>query len=628
MINVKKTMVLSKIINFFRKTRIFPRLLCAMLVLAILPSCFITWYSYMSYTKEIQQNTEQYLSLLVKNITLQVQEHFELCQQIARSVYSDIHLMELVQQNEEPLLDIESAEYLHNKQMIEQRLYEASLSNRYIKNFQLITFNHQYQMHNRNGEPRGAMIKDIENFRKSEFFMQAIENAGYPVWFDTTQNIDLIHKDINSSSGLGGTLSMTVLVNAPYSNTPMGILMLNVDLGFFTRTLKNYSFYGTGNTVFLTNNDVLSVLNPNVNAPIFEYQSEMKEFFHQHTKGELTQQVNNRTLFICFQKVQNMDLYIAHVVDLDTLLEPAYQLRHHSFVIVLILVFCCILIAYLTALSIGQPLKTLLKSIQRFEKNWDAKRCDVSGKDELTYISQHFNQMADSTQKMADELVQSNLKQHTLELSHLKAELNALQMQIKPHFLYNTLDLIRWETIHVGKGESTASYMIDRFSALLRKSIKKNENKVRISEELEHIQAYIDVINFSRRNKIELINSIDFDSSQYSIPKLSLQPIVENAVKHAFDSHSNHPAIHLRGWLIAQNLILITVTDNGYGMKPCEIESLQNNLKHKKLHLDGIGLNNVNLRIKLVYGEEYGLDVESVLDLGTEISLRIPADAF
>lgn len=618
--------ILAKIINFFRKTGIFRRLLCIMLFLCILPSIFITWYSYISYTNEIKKNTEQYLSLLVKNISLQVQEHLELCEQLARSFYSDAAIMQLVQRNEELYTDNPGPEYLENARIIEQRLWEISLGNRYIKNFQLVTSHEQYRMRNSDGEYRGAMLRDFPAFLESGYFIQAMENDGYPVWFDTTQNISLIYRDEQSSQGIGNTLTMTVTVNAPRTHSPLGVLMLNVDSNFFTHALTNYSFYGTGNTLLLTDNDVLAVLNPNVNAPIFEYENDMKQFLSGKTKGQLTQELNGRRMFICFQKVRGMEMYIAHVVDLDTLLEPAYQLRLQCFTLVLVLIFFCILIAYLTSLSIGRPLKSLLNSIRGFEKSWDAERCEISGNDELTYISRHFNQMADSTQKMANEIVQANLKQQALELSRVKAELNALQMQINPHFLYNTLDLIRWETILAAKGESTASRMIDRFSVLLRKSIQKGETKVPISQELEHIQAYIDVVNFGRRAKVQLINSIDFDCTQFYIPKLCLQPIVENAVQHAFGRDCTHPIIHLRGWRIGDNLILITITDNGCGMSCSALQSLEEGLKQKKLDLDGIGLNNVNLRLKLIYGDEYGISIESIPDTGTEISVRLPPD--
>lgn len=618
--------IFSKIINFFRKTGIFQRLLCAMLILCILPSTLIAGYSYMSYTNEIEKNTEQILSLLVKNISSQMQEHLELCEQFARSFYSDVSIMGLVQRNEELYTENPSQEYLENAQIIEQRLWEISQGNRYIINFQLITEHGQYRMRNGNGERYGAMVRDLPAFLKSSYFVQALENKGYPVWFDTTQNISLIHRNEQSSSGIGNTLTMTVAVNAPGTHTPLGVLMLNVKSNFFTDALTKYSFYGTGNTLLLSDTNILAVLNPNVNAPVFEFESQTKQFLSGKTKGQFTQELNGHRMFIYFQKVRGMELYIAHVVDLNTLLDPVYQLCLQSFTLVLVLIFFCAFIAYLISLSIGYPLKALLNSIRGFEKGLDAERCEISGNDELTYISKRFNQMADSIQKMAEEVLQSNLKQQTLELSQLKAELNALQMQINPHFLYNTLDLIRWETIVAAQGESTASRMIDSFSALLRKSIKKDESKVPIGEEVEHIQAYIDVVNFGRRSKVQLINSIDFNYTQFYIPQLCLQPIVENAIRHAFGRDCTHPIIHLRGWLIQKNLILITITDNGCGMTVETLYALQDDLKQKKLNLEGIGLNNVNLRFKLIYGDEYGIEIESLPDIGTEISIRFPPD--
>lgn len=262
--------------------------------------------------------------------------------------------------------------------------------------------------------------------------------------------------------------------------------------------------------------------------------------------------------------------------------------------------------------------------MERFGHNEFQERCTVDGRDELTVVSSGFNQMAEDTERMVDEIVTANLRQKTLELSKATAELNALQMQIRPHFLYNTLDLIRWEMIRIVGDESSASRMLDSFCQLMRMSIKKGEELVSVASELEHAQVYLDVVNFRNTEKIQLLTSIEFDTDAFLIPKLTLQPLIENTVIHGFKKHIRPPVVHIRGWRI-KNMLMITITDNGRGMPSDELETLRRNLSAGEvLEESSIGLRNVNQRFKLRYGDSYGVSVESVQDMGTEITLRLP----
>ncbi len=625
---------MSNIIEFFRKVNILPRLAYTMLCLSIIPTLFITWFSYFHYASEIKTNTEQYLSLLVKNISTQIQERLENYENIVRAFYLDPYIMNLVYENDTLSNNLSFSptdiHYMENKKEIQKRLWELSLSNRYISNFELITDTDQYTMETSDGYARGGMLKDPTAFRNSDFYTKAIENEGYPVWFETTANTNLIHSYIAQKNNIGDTFTLTTAIYPPNQKHegPLGVLMMNIDLHFLTHSLTNFTFYGTGNTVLTNDASILTALNPNVNAPSLRYDKTMQDIFQKKHSGEITQDVDGRTMYISFKKIRGLNLYVAHVVDLNNLLAPAYKIRNLCLKLVIFLIMICLLIAYLTTLSISVPLHSLLDNIKSFQHNWNAKRCSVSGHDELTRISNHFNEMADSTQKMSDAIVQGHLNRQALELSRTKAELNALQMQINPHFLYNTLDLIRWETIRIGNGENDASRMIDCFTSLLRKSIKKNNDKVKISEELEHAQVYLEVVNYCRNNKIELVSSLNFDSEKYIIPKLSFQPLIENAVNHGFLKGAICPMIHLRGWILQNKIILITVTDNGKGMDADSLEQLRKTLDEKELHSESIGLRNVNQRFKLCYGEEFGVTIDSVPNIGTEISLRLPIETF
>lgn len=622
---------IDNVVNGFRKISILSRLICVMLCLSILPALFITWFNYFHYVAEIKSNTEQYLSLLVKNVSGQIQERLENYEYILRSFYSDSALVSIVAENETLARDPSAeaqAEFSENSHQIQKALSTLCGANRYIINLELITDTQEYLCIDSTGNNCGAMLRDAVSFRQSDYYQGALDNHGYPIWIDTTANRDLIQKFCGSTSGIGNTFTvMTAIYPPKEKDKPIGVLMMNIDFSFLSHSLTNYAFYGVGNTVLITDH-VVTAFNPNTDAPSLVFDESMQELFQQMEHGEITKNIGGKNLFISFQKSRILDLYIAHIVDMDNLLSHAYKIRQLCMYILIALILVCVLVAYLTTLSLSVPLRELLDNIKAFEHSWSAKRCHVSGHDELTTISNYFNAMADSTQKMSEEIVQERLRQQTLELSRAHAELNALQMQIDPHFLYNTLDLIRWETIRIGGGENDASRMIEQFTTLLRKSIKKGENNVPISAEIEHIKAYLNVINFGRNDKIELISSFDFDPQNYLMPKLSLQPLAENAVRHGLQKGVIYPTIRLRGRLLPDQTIVITMTDNGKGMDAETLAQLKEKISANVPVSESIGLRNVNQRFLLCYGEKYGLQIDSVPNMGTDITLRLPAEPY
>lgn len=617
----------NRISGFFRKVRIFPRLFFVMLLLAILPTIFITYVSFRDYVAEIEHNTEHFISLLVGNVSVQIKERLESYEQSARAFYSDPEILRLLQQNagyaQQPGFEADEA-YLENKRQVERRLFEMTTNSKYVLNLEFVTGYDQYYMRNSAGEQRGCTLHDLPGYLNSPYYKKTLLEQGYPCWFDTTQVDDLIYKYDYSTHGIRDTLTMTVAVYTPGARELLGVLMYNLDTRFLTQSLTNYAFYGTGNTFLLGRETVIGALNPNLNAPTFSDGSDLQTRVLAGIEGSFTQPEGGRNLFVSYKKSPKLDLYVVHIVDVDTLLAPAHAIRDRCLLLVGVLLLLCVALAHWTARSISDPLHSLVKSMARFGRNEFQERCEVSGSDELTAVSEGFNQMAQDTERLVGEIVDSNLRQKTLELSKTTAELNALQMQIHPHFIYNTLDLIRWEMIRQVGGESSASRMVDSLCRLMRMSIKKGSEFVPVAAELEHAQVYMEVMNFRTTEKVKLETTVEFDTGAFYMPKLTLQPLLENAVVHGFKKHAAAPVVHIRGWKI-KDMLMLTVTDNGKGMTADELEALRSSFSGSELLQNSIGLRNVNQRFKLHYGDAYGVSVESVPGMGTEITIRLPA---
>ena len=244
---------------------------------------------------------------------------------------------------------------------------------------------------------------------------------------------------------------------------------------------------------------------------------------------------------------------------------------------------------------------------------------------------------ADRIDPVLLEQIQNVLKEFlnlgsTQEIIRNQTNLVALQNQINPHFLYNTLDVIRSEAII--EGATNASDMIETLSRLFRYGISMKEDLVTVAAELKNVQDYfrIQQYRFMDRYLLRIENPEQIRGEDFLIPKLTLQPLVENAILHAFQAQSTPGTITIR-LERTDGVVKITVSDDGCGMELDALCALRERLKeesqgaYKKLEKDttGIALENINKRIKLFFGEDYGLHVYSLPLAGTDIVITLPA---
>lgn len=226
---------------------------------------------------------------------------------------------------------------------------------------------------------------------------------------------------------------------------------------------------------------------------------------------------------------------------------------------------------------------------------------------------------------------------YAIELLKNQAELNALQSQINPHFLYNTIDAIRSQVLIAG--ESEVADILENLSNFFRYSIGSSTTLISIREELGSIDGYIKIMQFRFPQKFTLIKRIDIDDDlimDYQIPKLTLQPLIENAITHGLEMKPGSGIITLRLSRTSKYLQL-SVEDNGIGIDPATLDKLNHKLANQstnqvmenragRKNKTGIGLVNVNHRIKLIFGQDYGLNVTSIKNKSSCINILLPIE--
>ena len=264
---------------------------------------------------------------------------------------------------------------------------------------------------------------------------------------------------------------------------------------------------------------------------------------------------------------------------------------------------------------VANPIKQLERSVRELERNNLDARIPQSGTYEIRHLAKTLQSMADNMRQLMDDIV---IEQE----SKRKSEMDALQSQINPHFLYNTLDSIVW--MIENERYDGAITMVTALARLFRISLSKGKNIITVEQELQHVENYLIIQKVRYKNKF--IYNIEAEKSvlHCAVIKLSVQPLVENSIYHGLEFMDGDGEISIRAYQRDTNLV-IEVEDNGPGMTKEQIKALVNGSgEPKRTRGSGIGFHNVEERIQLYFGNAYGLEVESEPDEGTLVRARLP----
>ncbi|WP_176444758.1 sensor histidine kinase [Paenibacillus herberti] len=302
----------------------------------------------------------------------------------------------------------------------------------------------------------------------------------------------------------------------------------------------------------------------------------------------------------------------------DQLYASINQFRKSTILTVIQTIFICLIASYFISRSIAGPIQKLKKLMKQFGSGDFNPYFEIRRKDEIGALGVGFNQMV----KRIKELVQLVYEEQN---EKRKAEVAALQSQINPHFLYNTLESIN--SLARKNKEPEISKMIVMLGKLLRMSISTYDDLVRIETELEYVRYYLEIHKFRLQRPIDYEIKIDAEIRELYTVKWILQPIIENAIIHGLDRKQHGGNIKITSWSDDDD-IYIQITDQGVGVSYEKLQMMRYDLQHHADHLTKVerkvGLYNVQSRIQLHFGRNYGLYLDSVLNEGMKVTVKIP----
>lgn len=594
--------MLKKLAAFltFNSVSLKIRLLLYFLFLVILPTSII---SITIYNESYRTITENISAAVQKNLnmveTLFVNKFAEM-DSLADSIYMNPEMTELLSA-ERPVDQIAVVNELTNLDKIIDGYSMPGADNRsYIPKLYMLD-RPEYQLYN-----FSRNISTISEIEKKDWYAALPFKARYTV-------VGLRTDD--SSSGAAPTIMLAKRLyglnnlTIPY----VGLLTIEADIGNF--------------------NDVLDQLKPSVNSRIFIIDkaatvvaSPDTSLLNQSLSGEsyirrllpfkaggsgsFETNIRDKAMLVAYRSIESLDWTIVSVSPVSDLNGKLVYIRKVMYVVIAVCMALALLMALLLSNNITRPIHKFIKSMSYArEGNFDIA-IQYKRKDEFTFLFSQYNKMIRQIKELINKL-------YITEVKKKEAELKALQAQINPHFLYNTLDSINWIALRHKVPE--ISQMVTSLSDFFRYSLSKGRNIIPIEDELQQVRSYLSIQQVRFKERLDYSIEVEPEVYGHYSVKLILQPLVENSLIHGIEKRRGKGVIALSARRDG-DWIVIDIRDNGVG---ANVEEL-NDMLRSETGGDSFGLNNVNERIKQVFGPESGLQFRSNDGPGVTVTVKFP----
>ncbi|CAH1192916.1 hypothetical protein PAECIP111891_00460 [Paenibacillus allorhizoplanae] len=387
-----------------------------------------------------------------------------------------------------------------------------------------------------------------------------------------------------------------------------GIFLVDLNLSVINE-ICNQIKLGRRGYVFIVDKDGNIVYHPQQKLITSNLKTEMVDQVRSAGSGSFIAGAGNNKRIYSIQET-HFGWKIVGVAYASEMIANQYQIKLSYFSWTILALVIALYLSFAISRHLSRPIKVLQNSMKQVEKgNFDI-RSEVRSENEIGQLGRSFNMMVSRIKDLMSQLI------HNEEIKR-KSEMKLLEAQINPHFLYNTLDSIIWMAER--KKHAEVVLMTSSLAKLFRAIIHKNDETIPVRAELEHISNYLQIQKLRYKDNLDFAIDVDPDILEHHIPKIILQPIVENAIYHGIKNKLEPGFIHITGKAHGETIVFV-VADNGVGMEPDKLIQIW---EAKNRTMKGIGVSNVDERIKL-YGHEYGLSFNSERWVGTEVTIVVP----
>lgn len=399
------------------------------------------------------------------------------------------------------------------------------------------------------------------------------------------------------------------------TSVAQGVLLVDISYSSLEQLFDGVSM-GTGGYVYLISSDGELLYHPKMQLIDTGRVQENNYAAALYKDGTYQEEFGGEKRFVTVKSIGYTGWKVVGVTPENVVTLNGIKTRLFIvFLIVLILSILVLINSYISS-RITNPIKELEKSVGVLEEGNLEAPVYMGGSYEIQHLGKSISNMAAQIRLLMKDIVSEHEAKR-------KQEFDTLQSQINPHFLYNTLDIIVWMIENEQKAEAVKA--VTALARFFRISLSKGKSIITVRDELEHVRNYLMIQHMRFKNKFSYEIRAEEEVLELSSLKLMLQPLVENAIYHGMEFMDGDGEIILRAWKEDAELYF-EVSDNGLGMTEEQVERLFSSSTHVASNRgSGIGVKNVNERIKLYFGEQYGLTIDSEPDEGTRVRIHLPA---
>lgn len=444
-------------------------------------------------------------------------------------------------------------------------------------------------------------IKDIFN---SEYYKKGILHPTLLYWMGYNKET--------------GTIDAIRLIYDNKTFEVRGILVVRINKKYLIDTFTNYNMLEIDD-MYIVNEDsqILSAKDINKIGEYFkeDYSNSMNKMSGLFEHGD------NYILYQYLQSeiIPSMQLdswKVIIIINKNKIYKDIYKVQNNIIKFMIFFILLGIAISVVISLKVTVPVKRLVGGMKKVTEGDFDVSIDYKGLKEILFLTESFNYMVSQTKELIKNVYEERMLRNEMELK-------ALQRQMEPHFMYNTLQTISWKALENGVDE--VYEMIQSLSYLLDANMeRKDEKLIPVYKEILYIQAYIHLIEKQYEDKISFTLDIDEAINNYTIPKLLLQPFIENAIKHGIVNKLGPGRIEIKAFFKDENIVF-KIIDDGIGLLPEKLRSIQDLIQNSDLEStnESIALRNTYKRLKLIYGDKFSFNIKSEFHKGTEVEISI-----
>ena len=580
------------LINRLRNISFRLKILTGFLLVSLIPLILMSTVSYRLTNQVIYRNTRDNTEVIIDRVREELESLLAESLSFADSIGTNRIILEALEGHFHPegvqyQLNIQAGEELLN--IFEYREDVFSIS---------VIGDNGFNLHSRDFKPRE------EDFRKKYWYRAALQTPFPPVVYPPHKGsmVYVLEED--------NFFSLALPIESPVSGARLGVGLIDLK----EESLKNILTARLGETgyLFLQYNRS-GFTSSSDQVPDSEYLIRLAN--NDRIPDDLLQK--NREM-VLIRDLNIPDIKLASVVSLVELTRDSRMIGSVLAVLMIISLLLSVSLASILSGSIAHPVHDLRSLMLSVEKGDLSVRMTDLPTDDLGDLGRSFNQMIQRIQNLLEEIKEDQVKLR-------KAELRTLQAQVNPHFLYNTLDSIIWLSREERTGDIVK--MVSALTTLFRTGISRGQDIIPLREEIKHIESYLTIQEIRYENKFLYEMDIDKSVLECRIIKLVLQPIVENALYHGIKMKNGKGLISIRARKV-RDFVIIEVSDNGAGMTPERFKEVQLELSGKNSSEEKTvyGIKNVHDRLKIYYGEPFGLMIHSLQGEGTTVTIKLPGE--